>query len=203
MGEKFFDRAYGLDTQEKVDQLYENWAETYDKEVTGYGYASPQRCAEALRKFLSVDKPILDFGCGTGLSGLALREQGFEVIDGSELSDPMREKAEDINVYRQLFKGDVDDPFPFPLGNYEAITAVGVISSGAGPAELLSSSLNQLTNGQLLCFSFNDHTLDDAAYMDALEMVLSNAMAEKIFEEYGDHLPARNVNSMVYVLRRL
>ena len=77
MTEKYFDKAYGLDSQEKVDKLYKDWADSYDEEVCGYGYASPARCAEALKNFLPLDAPILDFGCGTGLSGVALQNKGF------------------------------------------------------------------------------------------------------------------------------
>ena len=203
MTEKFFDKAYGLDSQEKVDKLYEDWADSYDEEVCGYGYASPARCAEALKNFLPLDAPILDFGCGTGLSGVALQNEGFLTIDGTELVDKMREKAAARRIYRQLFEGDIDDPFPFPLGTYAAITAVGVISSGAGPASLLDIALEELSPNGLLCFSYNDHTLEDVSYTDALQAATSSGKAEMIFEEYGDHLPQRGVKSMVYILKRL
>ena len=203
MAEKFFDKAYGLDSQDKVDQLYNDWADTYDQEVEGYGYASPIRCAEALAKFHHKDQPVLDFGCGTGLSGMALSKVGFETIDGIEISTPMLEKARSLNVYRQLFQGDIDDPFPFPLGTYSAITAVGVISAGAGPADLLDSALDELSPGGLICFSYNGHTLEDQTYVDAIDLAVKSAKAEMVFEEYGDHLPVRGVKSMVYVLKRL
>ena len=44
----------------------------------------------ALAQTMNVhDALILDFGCGTGLSGLALRAAGVQVIDGCDLSEGM------------------------------------------------------------------------------------------------------------------
>ena len=77
MTKTFFQSAYGLDTQTQIDQLYDDWADSYDAEVGSYGYASPMRTAQALAQFLPSTGRILDFGCGTGLSGAALKQAGF------------------------------------------------------------------------------------------------------------------------------
>ena len=47
-------------------------------------YATPVRIAAALRQMASPGDPILDYGCGTGLSGAALREAGFALVDGTD-----------------------------------------------------------------------------------------------------------------------
>ena len=200
---KFFDRAYGTEGQEATNKLYVDWADSYDDEVGSYGYASPRRCAEALVQFLDKDAQILDFGCGTGLSGKALRAVGFTTIDGSEIVPEMLAKARATNAYRDLYEGKIDQPFPFQAGDYAAITAVGVISSGAGPASLLKEALLALNPGGLLCFSYNDHALGDPPYLEAVEDAKSSGLAEELFCEYGDHLPTKNVGSNVYVLKRL
>ena len=199
----FFDRAYGTEGQEATNKLYTDWAESYDQEVGSYGYASPKRCAEALAKFLPKDANILDFGCGTGLSGKALRAVGFLTIDGSEIVAEMLEKAQQTTAYRNLYNGHIDRPFPFVPGTYDAITAVGVISSGAGPASLLHDALAALKSGGLLCFSYNDHALQDPPYPEAIEDAISTGVAQQIFCEYGDHLPQKDVGSSVYVLKRI
>ncbi|MEM7241004.1 MAG: methyltransferase domain-containing protein [Pseudomonadota bacterium] len=203
MTPKFFDRAYGTEGQEATNQLYIDWADSYDEEVGSYGYASPRRCAEALVQFLPKDAEILDFGCGTGLSGKALRSVGFTTIDGSEIVPEMLEKARAIGAYRALYEGDIEHPFDFDPGAYAAITAVGVISSGAGPASLLREGLLALKKDGLICFSYNDHALEDPPYPQAVEDVLADGLAEQLFCEYGDHLPTKNVGSNVYVLKRL
>ncbi len=36
-----------------------------------------------------LDAPLLDLGCGTGLSGEAFMSAGFSVIDGTDFSETM------------------------------------------------------------------------------------------------------------------
>jgi len=68
-------------------ELYASWAATYDKEVQENGYVTPQRVANALKEVVrDQSEHILDFGCGTGLSGAALQAVGFENIDGLDVS---------------------------------------------------------------------------------------------------------------------
>ena len=53
-------------------ELYADWAENYDDDVRNWGYATPARIASALKRHLpDLDARILDFGCGTGFSGIA------------------------------------------------------------------------------------------------------------------------------------
>ena len=54
-----------------------------------------------LAKFLPQnDVEILDFGGGTRVSGLALKEAGFSAIDGIDLSPEMLQAAASHGVYR-------------------------------------------------------------------------------------------------------
>ena len=60
-----------------------------------WGYATPPRVAMALRLAgANVEKGVLDYGCGTGLSGMALAAVGFQVIDGTDISPEMLSQAE-------------------------------------------------------------------------------------------------------------
>ena len=198
----FFDHAYGLDDQAQVDAFYDEWADSYDAEVLDYGYASPRRCAQALAQFAPLNVPVLDFGCGTGLSGMALRDAGFHVIDGVDINENMLLQAKKRSVYRKVYKSNPIQPFDFSNETYGAIIAVGVISHGAGSAGLLAQAVHTLPKNGVLCFSYNDHTVQDVAYTDALQSVLDQGFAVKEYEEWGDHLPTKSVKSMVYVLRR-
>ena len=76
--EKFLNQTYRLETQEETLAHYEAWAETYDEEITENDYAQPKRCATALAQYsTSKEVDVLDIGCGSGLSGLALSDSGF------------------------------------------------------------------------------------------------------------------------------
>ena len=85
----FFPLAYQTDNQVQVNRLYDQWAASYDEELERNGYVTPQRCAVALKKFVSIDQPVLDYGCGTGLSGRALMDAGYLNIKGTDINKKM------------------------------------------------------------------------------------------------------------------
>ncbi len=203
MSDKFFKDTYGLETPEDTQAHYQNWAATYEDSVAEQGYATPGRVADALWSHLpQAQTPVLDYGCGTGLSGLALRAVGFEVIDGIDPTPNMLEEARSKGVYRTLVNLDISDPAPLKQDAYSAITAIGVIGAGAAPPETLDLLMRALPKGGMLAFSFNDHTLEDRSYTARLNDWLDMGAARLLFREYGPHLPGLNMKSDVYVLEK-
>src|SRR6056297_1509789 len=200
MAENFFDQVYKARNDAETRDLYDEWADQYDKVVLQEGYATPARCAQALRTAKSdLDAPILDFGCGTGLSGLALRLAGFNVIDGVDLSPSMLEVAREKGIYRNLTAIEAEEPID---GDYGAIAAIGVIGAGAAPLSALTRILDGLTPGMQFVFSFNDHTLEDPAFEDTVNRYISDGTMQHLFREHGDHLPGQDMKSTVYVLEK-
>ncbi|MEM9853990.1 MAG: methyltransferase domain-containing protein [Pseudomonadota bacterium] len=182
--------------------LYADWAPSYEADVTRMRYATPTRLAAALARF-TPDKtvPILDFGCGTGLSGEALEAAGFEAIDGTDISPEMLEQARAKGCYRALWLGTPGEAGA-RAGSYGAITATGVISLGAAPPEMLDTLLEALAPGGRLAFSYNDPTLADARFMAALDGALTSGKARQLFREHGPHLSEKVTGSDVIVLER-
>ncbi len=200
----FLKDVYALKSVDDMRALYDDWSATYDEEVGGKGYATPVRVALALAG-LTADRsaPILDFGCGTGMSGAAMKAQGFSVIDGCDLSGEMLARAREKQAYRRLWQADTDAPFPVRPGDYAAITAVGVVSVGAAPPETLDVLVEALAPGALLAFSFNDHTLEDPAFETRVTDYLDSGTCTQLFREDGAHLPGIGLRASVFVLRRL
>jgi predicted TPR repeat methyltransferase len=202
MAEEYLRRVYDLETQDATDAYYSEWAATYDDEVTRQGYRSPQRCAEALAKFVPADRPVLDVGCGTGISGAALRAAGFADISGQDINAEMLELAKRSGLYRETWVTDLATPFPFKPGTYAALAAIGVIGIGAAPASLLGEALDALAPGGHLVFSYNDHALEQPQFPQALDDALASHAATQVFCERGPHFEALGTHSNVYVLRR-
>ena len=149
MTDGFLNKAYGPRDAEATRKLYDDWATSYEAEVRENGYATPGRCAAALALHLKDKKtPILDFGCGTGLSGLALKLAGFEIIDGVDLSADMLKVAESKQLYRTLTQIEADADVPGTPGDYAAIAAIGVIGVGAAPIALFDTLMNGLAQVQ-------------------------------------------------------
>ena len=191
-------------TLEETQDIYKRWAKDYDKDITDWGYATPGRVAMALRLAgANVDKGILDFGCGTGLAGMALTGVGFQIIDGTDITPEMLSQAEARGCYRQVWVGEPGSMGHISAGDYPAICACGVVSIGAAPPETLDMLVAALSHGGLLGFSYNDATLADREYTDALDRICLMPDIELVFEEHGAHLPAKEIGSTVYVLRRL
>ena len=190
-------------TVEETRRIYADWAETYDNDIADWGYATPGRIAMALRRAnANVDKAVLDFGCGTGLCGRALKAVGFDIVDGTDISPEMLAKAEARGVYRQVWKSEPGSLGHIRAGDYPIIAACGVVSLGAAPPETLDMLVAAMAPGGLLAFSFNDATLSDRAYTDRLDIALLAPDIDLVIEEDGPHLPAKNMTSTVYVLHR-
>ncbi len=204
MSTKFFDRAYQTTKQDAVQDLYEDWAETYDKDVIENGYQTPARCAAALAAHLTpFSAPIFDFACGTGLSGAALASLGFAVIDGVDLSDSMLRIAEKRGIYRSLRQVEPDEEPGITPGDYAAISAMGAISPGAAPAHYFDRLLMSLAPGGLFVFSYNDHTLADPDFTSRVDDALGRGAAREVFREHGTHIEKLGSKSTVYVLEKL
>lgn len=203
MTDKFLEKIYTAGSESERQGIYDAWARSYDTELTENGYATPRRVAEALARFVGSEAPVLDFGCGTGLSGAALSAAGFATIDGCDISEGMLSEARAKGLYRRIWVSDPDAPLDVTPGEYAGISASGVVSEGAAPPETLDMLLACLAPGGHLAFSFNDHTLPVAAYSDKLAaLTAQDGPAEQVFAEHGPHLPGIGLGAMVYVLRR-
>ncbi len=195
-----FARVYDTHDPAAFEDVYDDWADSYDADLDAAGYATPDRLAAALADH-APDRaaPILDFACGSGLSGLALRRAGFTTVDGTDISQRMLDRAAATGAYRSLAKVAHDAPLPT---GYAIIAATGAISRGAAPPETLDAVAAALPPGGLLALSYNDHTLEDPAYTDRLAALVSDGTFETLLEAHGPHLPDLGLNATVYILRR-
>lgn len=203
MTEGFLDKVYDVASGEDMRDLYDAWAASYEAEVGDNGYATPGRCAAALAQFTDdFTAPILDFGCGTGLSGTALALAGFRTIDGVDLSADMLKLAEEKKVYRSLRQVESDENPISRRGDYAAIAAIGVIGAGAAPISAFDLLMQGLAPGGAMVLSLNDHALKDPAFEGRISEWIDCGCGRLRFREHGDHLPGVGLKSTVYVIER-
>ncbi len=186
---------------EETISVYDAWADSYDHDITGRGYRTPRRIARALRTRLEPAAAILDFGCGTGISGEALSLAGFGTIDGTDISERMLEMARGKNLYRKLWLGQPGET-PVQPGTYQAIVAAGVVSLGAAPPETFDRLMEALAPGGLLALSFNDPTIADGRYDARLDAWTARDRAEVVLREHGPHLDDLDMGADIIILRR-
>ena len=202
MAKKFLDKVYETGGATDTRKLYDAWSESYNDEISENGYQTPTRVARAMaRVSRDLSLPLLDYGCGTGLSGGELRAAGFTTIDGADPSTGMLSQARETGHFRELIALDLSAPLPFQAGQHHAITAIGVISTGAGPASLMDTLMDLLPTGGLLGFSLNDHALEDADYLAGVARLQDAGHLARV-KEYGEHLPKMGLKSMIYVFEK-
>ena len=203
MAKTFLNKAYHGGTGDSR-ALYAEWSDTYDQEVGKNGYATPGRTAKTLAKFVTnLNQPILDYGCGTGRSGLALKLEGFSHIDGLDVSSEMVEIAKEKDIYNELRIFNPEHAAPVAKGQYRIITAIGVIGVGAAPLPVFDTLMELLETGGLFAFSFNDHALADPRFPAKVDHYTANGLARLLACNYGDHLHGAGLKSNVYVLEKL
>lgn len=206
MTDTYIHKIYTVADQGDQREAYDDWADSYDDDLGTNSYKTPTRIAEALKQCLPADQThprILDWACGTGLSGSALQEAGFKDIDGCDISEGMLEKARAKGLYNKLFTTPLGVPDPAMFKDYDVVAAVGAVSVGAAPAECLPAILDGLKPGARLAVSFNALTLDDKTYMDTLAKEIERDDVSLEFSEDGPHLTAEhNSKSRVMVLKK-
>ena len=201
--EAFFTDIYTTTDSESISAHYAEWADRYNAAVGEAGYAQPGRAADALVR-LNPDRSIsvLDVGCGTGLSGLALRAAGYEVIEGCDFSAEMLKRAEETDVYGRLFHADLNQP-PIAVEDdaYGAAVVVGVLATGHVQASAVDEIARMVASGGSLVIAVNDHFYQEGLLQNHLAS--STNIVEEVFTERGDHLPGLGLDGWVVGLRVL
>ena len=201
--EGFLGTAYDLETGEQTLDHYQRWAGTYDQEVgVDNGYAQPARCAAALARVASSCDHVLDVGCGTGLSGVALRDAGFTRLDGCDFSPPMLERAAETGVYRRLFEADLNAGLDIDGDAYDHAVAVGVFSFGHIRPDALREVLRVVRAGGAVVVGVNDHFWEVGELPAELDAIEADGLASVASREHGEHLPGAAIMGWVIVLVR-
>ena len=89
------DRVLNAAGKDELMAAYKEWADKYDTDlIDEMGYVAPVIAGKLLLKY--VNDPaveILDAGCGTGLVGAFLSENGYSNITGLDYSPEMLSQA--------------------------------------------------------------------------------------------------------------
>ena len=170
------DDAYAIGSPEEAARLYDDWAGSYDADLTGArGYALPERIAASfLRRAEARDAPVLDVGAGTGLVGAALAGDGPAQIDGIDISAGMLASARDKGCYRALIEADLTRPLDLEDGAYGALISAGTFTHGHVGPEVLPELLRLARPGALCVFGILPAVFDGAGFGSALALLVAD-----------------------------
>jgi len=116
----------------------------------------PAGAARALMPHLPPDAQGIDFGCGSGVLGLALREAGLRrPLDGLDLSPVMLGLARETGCYRHLLRANLLVPreCPAPAGPYDFAITVGLMGDYVPYYVALPHIVSSLRSGAFLGYA--------------------------------------------------
>src|SRR5271163_2144054 len=89
-----------------VQAAFDRFGPEYHQAILASG--APAGAARALMPHLAPDAQGIDFGCGSGVLGMALRDTGLTTpLDGLDLSRVMVEMARATGCYRHLERANL------------------------------------------------------------------------------------------------
>lgn len=138
-----------------VRELFDEYAPRFDAHLTGaLGYSGPQAIREAIlargsRRFMLA----LDLGCGTGLSGAALRDL-CDRLEGVDLSPRMVEAARRKALYDRLETGTLEEFLDScPAGGADLVVAADVFVYLGDVRPVFARTARALAPGGLFAFT--------------------------------------------------
>ena len=115
--------------KEYVKNLFDDYAERFDDSLTKQlGYKLPFLMKELILKLDSKRKTfekVIDLGCGTGLTGIELRDISNN-LTGIDNSSNMVAKTRELDVYDRLIVGDIVDILNSSKEKYDLFIALDV-----------------------------------------------------------------------------
>ena len=148
-------RVLNATNHTELMDAYKDWAASYDTDLLeGFQYSAPTITAGVLNDYLD-DKNarILDAGCGTGLVGEILKQQGYRDIDGLDYSADMLREAGKKNVYGNLIQADLTRRLDIPDNAYDAVICVGTFTLGHVGPEAFRELLRVTRKDGYICFT--------------------------------------------------
>ena len=192
----------GIGNSKKVKKFYDQWSKNYDNTLKQWNYNAPEQVAKILYKKFN-PSILLDLACGTGLSGSAFKFEGFNYIDGTDISTKMIEIARSKKIYKNIYLDDANNSKNLLKNYYFYIAAVGVISPTHASFKTIKVFFSFLKLNGLMVFSLNDHALEDERYENEIDKLVKNNDSQILDVKYGEHLPKINLKSKVYVLKKI
>ncbi len=161
------DAVYSAANDEELAEAYARWAADYDRHTLEMGYCLPWVItAWVTRHVPPGDHPLLDAGCGTGLSAPALKALGYNNIEGVDLSDEMLAIAGHRNAYRALKCAALGKALPWPDDHFAAFYSTGVFTEGHAPASALDELVRITRTGGHAILTVRDSVLATGGFRD-------------------------------------
>lgn len=167
---------------EDVSVYYDDWAENYNEDLKAWEYQAPVEAAKLLKKYMPESGKILDAGCGTGLTGNALRDVGYKDITGIDISEKSISLAQKTGAYSQLEQFDLQNrPFPFKQSEFDAVNCIGVLTYIKDLRSLFKEFCRIVRPNGCIVFSHREDLLKASGYFEIIKELEDNGSWNNLF----------------------
>ncbi|MEO3387190.1 class I SAM-dependent methyltransferase [Mesorhizobium sp. CAU 1741] len=168
--ERALDRVYAAATPEQLGKAYSDWAVDYDRDTIALGYSLPFVIAAWVARHVPQGAaPLLDAGCGTGLSGPFLKALGYTALAGLDYSPEMLAHAESRDVYGELKQAELGRTLPWPDDHFAAFLSSGVFTAGHAPSTSFDELVRITRRGGHAIFTVRDLLLERDGFRAAFQ----------------------------------
>lgn len=164
---KALERVYAAQDPREMAEAYAHWASDYDRDTIAMGYSLPFMITSWVARYVPREAgPLMDAGCGTGLSGPFLRALGYDAVEGLDISDDMLELAGNRAAYRKLQQAELGAQLPWPSDHFAGVLAAGVFTTGHAPASSFDELARITMKGGHVIATVRDVILEDKGFRD-------------------------------------
>lgn len=151
------EQVYAARSPEELNSAYAGWAEGYDRDTLAAGYCLPFQVLAWVARYVKQGAgPLLDAGCGSGLSGPYLAALGYSQIEGLDFSAEMLQLAGTRGAYTKLERATLGDVLPWDDNHFAAFFSTGVFTEGHAPSSSLAELCRITRPGGMAIFTVRD-----------------------------------------------
>lgn len=192
------------DTDGQLKSVYADWADAYDDDNDNkLGTVSQPTTVEMLtRHCRDANAVIMDVGCGTGLVGMHLKNAGFEIYDGTDISAEMMVHAKKRG-YRHLLDLEPGQPLAAEDNSYDATLCVGVFTHGHLGPEGFDELIRITKPSGKICFTVNEGVWESGKFEAAIDAFTSSGVWQILEREKGDYMVNEGVQAFYITAQKL
>ncbi|AYD02885.1 class I SAM-dependent methyltransferase [Neorhizobium sp. NCHU2750] len=200
-------KVYASRSDDELTSAYATWSTDYDRENLSSGYCLPFMITAWIARHVRTGSgPLLDAGCGTGLSGPYLKALGYDEIEGLDFSDEMLALAEKRGAYARLERATLGEELPWADGHFSAFLSTGVFTEGHAPARSLFELCRITRPGGYGIFTVRDKVFETGGFADVFAELFARGVWQAVEESqlwrsYAIDEPDVLVRSYVFRIR--
>jgi predicted TPR repeat methyltransferase len=151
------EKVYAASSGEELAAAYAVWSDAYDRETLSLGYCLPFVITSWIARYVKPgDGPLLDAGCGTGLTGPYLKALGYPEIHGLDFSQKMIDIARTRQCYHILKPARLGGALPWEDQTFAAVYSTGVFTEGHAPASSFDDMVRITKKGGFIIVTVRD-----------------------------------------------